>query len=56
MENLVKEICRRENICIESINPLKGGQINQVFLVNNAYIIRIGLGEAAFERLRQDVF
>ena len=54
MENLVEAICRRENIRIESFHPLKGGQVNQVFLVNNAYIIRIGTGEAAFERLRQE--
>jgi hypothetical protein len=54
MKNLVEEICRRENIRIKSISPLKGGQINQVFLVNNAYVIRIGTGEAAFERLRQE--
>jgi aminoglycoside phosphotransferase (APT) family kinase protein len=56
MENLVEEVCRRENIRIESISPLKGGQINQVFQVNNAYVIRIGTGEAAFKRLRQETF
>jgi aminoglycoside phosphotransferase (APT) family kinase protein len=54
MRNLVEEICRREKIRVESINPLMGGQINQVFLVNHAYVVRIGMGEAASTRLQQE--
>lgn len=54
MDNPVEEVCRREGINIQSIKPLQGGQINQVFLVNNSYVIRIGSGDAAFERLRQE--
>ena len=35
-----------------SIQPLSGGQVNQVFLVNGQYVIRVGAREDAFERLR----
>jgi aminoglycoside phosphotransferase (APT) family kinase protein len=54
MENMVSNICEREKIKLQSIKPLRGGQINQVFLVNNSYVIRIGNGEAASDRLRQE--
>jgi hypothetical protein len=53
METLVKEICRQEQIVVKTIPPLQGGQLNQVFLVNGAYVIRVGEGEAAFLRLQK---
>ena len=54
LESLVKEICRKENIDLETFVPLQGGQINQVFLVNGTYVIRIGTGMGAYIRLKRE--
>jgi aminoglycoside phosphotransferase (APT) family kinase protein len=51
-ENLVQTICTREGIAAETIEPLSGGLVNQVFRVNDQYVVRIGAREDAFERLR----
>jgi aminoglycoside phosphotransferase (APT) family kinase protein len=54
MDTFVKEICRKENMVVETLIPMQGGQLNQVFLVNGTYVIRIGEGEAAYLRLQQE--
>jgi Ser/Thr protein kinase RdoA (MazF antagonist) len=48
----IQAICKRERISLESIRPLSGGQVNQVFLLNDQVVLRIGSREDAFERLR----
>ena len=53
-EYFVQAICQRERIAVETIQLLSGGMVNQVFLVNGQYVVRIGARENAFERLRYE--
>lgn len=54
MQPLVQAICSRENITVETLRRLSGGQVNQVFLVNDQYIIRAGAREDAYLRLQRE--
>jgi aminoglycoside phosphotransferase len=54
MKNLVRAICKKENLEAKTIQPLSGGQTNCVFLVDDKYIVRIGSGEIAHERLKHE--
>ena len=54
MENLVKTICAKEGIISRNIRALSGGQVNQVFLIDDEYVLRIGAREDAFQRLKQE--
>lgn len=52
MENLVRAICQKEGLNAGEIRLLSGGQVNQVFLVDQMYVIRIGGRQDAEKRLR----
>ena len=54
MEILVRAICAKENLAVEKVERLSGGQVNYVFLVNDKYVVRIGARENAFERLKEE--
>lgn len=54
MEEQVRAICRNEGLPCGSIEALQGGQVNQVFLVGGAYVVRIGEREDAYERLKNE--
>lgn len=54
MENRVREICQKEGLSARKICVLRGGQVNQVFLIDEAYVIRIGSREDAFQRLQHE--
>jgi aminoglycoside phosphotransferase (APT) family kinase protein len=51
-EDLVREICRKEGIPAKNIQPLSGGQVNAVYRVDSAYVVRIGARENATHRLQ----
>ncbi len=54
MENLVRAICHKEGIDTGEIQVLSGGQVNQVFLVDQTYVVRIGGRADAHARLRRE--
>ena len=54
MENLVKKICAKEGLNSQNIRALSGGQVNQVFQIDEEYVLRIGAREDAFQRLKQE--
>lgn len=54
MENLVRVICQKEGINGRNIRVLSGGQVNQVFLIDGEYVLRIGSREDAFQRLKHE--
>jgi len=54
VENLVKAICAREGLTGRDIRALTGGQVNQVFLVDEKYVLRIGAREDALQRLTRE--
>ena len=54
MPTLVESICEKENLPITSCSPVSGGQINQVFLINDSFILRIGGRADAFQRLSRE--
>ena len=54
MQPLVRAICQKEGLKGEEIKGLGGGQVNQVFRINGAHILRIGQREDAFERLQRE--
>ena len=54
MEARARAICQKENIEAETLEPLSGGQVNGVFLVNQRYVVRIGSGQEASRRLQSE--
>lgn len=54
MQPALEAIFRKEGIHASSIEPLGGGQVNQVYRVNGEYVLRIGSREDAYERLKQE--
>lgn len=54
MQTLARNICRKEGLTPKTILPLPGGQVNHVFLVDGAYVLRIGAREDAHRRLGQE--
>lgn len=54
METIAKAICRQEGIDGQTIQPLTGGQVNAVFLVDGKHIVRIGAREDAEQRLARE--
>jgi aminoglycoside phosphotransferase (APT) family kinase protein len=54
LENLIRIICQKEGLEARIISTLSGGQVNQVFLIDDAHVIRIGSREDAFQRLKQE--
>jgi Ser/Thr protein kinase RdoA (MazF antagonist) len=54
MEYIVKAICQKEGIPCQTIQPLSGGQVNAVFLVDGKHILRLGAREDAGQRLERE--
>lgn len=54
MSDLVRVICQKEGIDCQSIEVLTGGQVNQVYRVNDALIVRVGARADAFSRLEHE--
>jgi len=54
MNDIVARICQKEGLDARKIQPLSGGQVNQVFLIDDRYILRIGGREDAFQRLKTE--
>ena len=54
MENLVTTICEKEGLNGRNIRALSGGQVNQVFVIDDEYVLRIGAREDAFQRLTRE--
>ena len=54
METIVREICRQEGIEGRTVQVLQGGQVNAVFRIDNAYVLRIGARENALQRLQHE--
>ena len=54
MSDLVRAICQREGIDCRNIEPLTGGQVNQVYRVDDAFIVRVGARADAFARLEHE--
>lgn len=52
MENLIEKICQREGLKPRKIQLLNGGQVNQVYRIDERYVLRIGAREDAFPRLK----
>ncbi len=54
LEPLIRAICQKEGLPAGDIRPMSGGQVNRVFLVDQAYVVRIGWRKDAFSRLEQE--
>ena len=54
MENLVTTICAKEGLTGREIHALSGGQVNQVYLIDDEYVLRIGAREDALQRLTRE--
>jgi aminoglycoside phosphotransferase (APT) family kinase protein len=56
MDEILRNIIRTENLGPgdAQIEKLTGGQVNQVFLVDQKYVVRIGQRENAFYRLQHE--
>lgn len=54
LDKVVKAICQKEGLHVGEIQPLSGGQVNAVFLVNGEYVVRIGSREDAYARLKRE--
>ena len=52
METLIRAICQKEGLPAHEIRPLSGGQVNQVYVVDAAYVVRIGGRADAYRRLQ----
>ena len=53
-ETLVAQICRQAGLPAGNIQVLTGGQVNQIFLVDTQYVVRLGMREGAFHRLQAE--
>jgi aminoglycoside phosphotransferase (APT) family kinase protein len=49
--HLLRAICARENLEFDTLQPISGGQVNQVYQVNQQHILRIGTRANASERM-----
>jgi aminoglycoside phosphotransferase (APT) family kinase protein len=54
MDNVIARICQKEGLDARKIQPVSGGQVNQVFLIDDRYILRIGGRENAGQRLKAE--
>ena len=54
MDDLVKTICAKEGLTGQEIHALSGGQVNQVYLIDGEYVLRIGAREDALQRLTRE--
>ena len=54
MVDIVKTICAKEGLTGKEIQTLSGGQVNQVYLIDGEYVLRIGAREDALQRLTRE--
>jgi len=54
VEDIVRAICQQEGIPSRNIQVLSGGQVNAVFRVDREYVVRIGMREDAYQRLKRE--
>lgn len=54
MNELVRSICAQEGLPCRTIQVETGGQVNQVFLVDGQYIVRVGGRADALTRLKHE--
>ena len=54
MESIVRKICQKEGLSVGTIQMLSGGQVNQVYQIDAAYVVRMGPTEKSFQRLAQE--
>jgi fructosamine-3-kinase len=54
VEESIKVIFEKSGLEVRTVQPLSGGQVNRVYLVNDAYVLRIGSREDAFQRLKNE--
>jgi aminoglycoside phosphotransferase (APT) family kinase protein len=54
MDHLIRAICQKEGLRPGVIQPLQGGQVNQVYRIDHDYVLRIGEREGAFQRLKSE--
>jgi aminoglycoside phosphotransferase (APT) family kinase protein len=54
VEDLIGTICQREGLRPRVIQPLSGGQVNQVYRIDEEYVLRIGAREDAYQRLKHE--
>jgi aminoglycoside phosphotransferase (APT) family kinase protein len=50
----VMGICHQEGIAAKDVHPLEGGQLNQVFLVDDTYVVRIGTRPNNYARVAEE--
>jgi aminoglycoside phosphotransferase (APT) family kinase protein len=53
-DDLIKVICEKEHILPCTIRRLSGGQMNEIYLVNEEYVIRAGIGPDGSGRMRAE--
>ncbi len=54
MEKIIQLICQKEGLKGADIQPLSGGQVNRVFLIDGQVVLRIGAREDALNRLSRE--
>jgi aminoglycoside phosphotransferase (APT) family kinase protein len=54
MDEVARAICQKEGLQAHEISPLTAGQVNQVYRVDGAYVLRIGARADAAARLRRE--
>ncbi len=54
VETIIREICRQESIACQTVQVLQGGQVNAVYRIDDAYVLRIGARENAWQRLQHE--
>jgi aminoglycoside phosphotransferase (APT) family kinase protein len=54
LEDVIAAICKNEAIYPHSITPLSGGQVNQVYRINESLILRIGGRGDAYQRFSRE--
>ena len=54
MEKVVRAICQKEGLRAARIQPLRGGQVNNMFRVDGAYVVRIGARADALARMQTE--
>lgn len=54
MHDLAVEVCQREEIAFDQIRPMQGGQINQLFQIDDRFVVRIGRNQDAHTRFQRE--
>jgi aminoglycoside phosphotransferase len=54
LEKIIQLICQKEGLKGADIQPLSGGQVNQVLRIDGEFVLRIGAREGALARLSRE--